>query len=46
MVLVSVFEFHLGTQQLPRLLLMEICIFSNMHGEIMAKAKLSKQHSC
>ena len=43
---ITVFEIHIGTQQLPRLLPREICIFSDMRHQIIAEAKLSLQHLC
>ena len=37
----SAYKIHLSTRQLPRHLPREICIFSNVCQEIIAKAKLS-----
>ena len=37
----TAFEIPLGTRQLPRLLLKEICIFSNLRRQIIAEAKVS-----
>ena len=40
----SPFKIRLSTQRLLRLLLKEICIFSNVCQQIIAESKLSKQH--
>ena len=40
------FEIRLSNRQLPRLFPREICIFSNVRQQIIAKAELSYQHLC
>ena len=40
------FKVPLSTWQLPRLLLREIYIFSNVLRQVIAEVKLSLQHSC
>ena len=36
------FEIRLSTQQLPKILPKGICIFSNVHQQIISKVKLSQ----
>ena len=45
-ILNAAFEIHLSIQQLLRLLPMEICIFFNVHGQIIVDAKLPQKHLC